>query len=85
MRNITLFVFLNNPDQTTDIIAKEQQDYLERTLTKRRRNAVSVRKIYWRRERNNRSLSAVVRRGDDSMNTTIFLELILVIVGETFN
>ena len=80
-----MFVFLNNPDQTTDIIAKEQQDYLERTLTKRRRNAVSVRKIYWRRERNNRSLSAVVRRGDDSMNTTIFLELILVIVGETFN
>ena len=28
-------------------------------------------------------LSAVLRRGDDSMNTTIFLELILVIVGET--
>jgi hypothetical protein len=37
MRNITLFIFLNNPDQTTDIIVKEQQDYLERTLTKRRR------------------------------------------------
>lgn len=29
-------------------------------------------------------LSAVVRRGDDSVNTTIFLDLILVIVGETF-
>lgn len=29
-------------------------------------------------------LSAVLRRGDDSVNTTIFLELILVIVGETF-
>lgn len=34
-------------------------------------------------ERDNRSLSAVVRRGNDSVNTTIFLELILVIVGET--
>lgn len=34
-------------------------------------------------ERDNRSLSAVLRRGDDSVNTTIFLELILVIVGET--
>lgn len=29
------------------------------------------------------SLSAVLRRGDDSVNTTTFLELILVIVGET--
>jgi hypothetical protein len=35
-------------------------------------------------EEDNRSLSAVVRRGNDSVNTTIFLDLILVIVGETF-
>lgn len=34
-------------------------------------------------ERDNISLSAVLRRGNDSVNTTIFLELILVIVGET--
>jgi len=32
MRNITYFIFLNNPDQTTDIIVKEQQDYLEMAL-----------------------------------------------------
>lgn len=35
-------------------------------------------------ERDNRSLSAVLGERDDSVNTTIFLELILVIVGETF-
>lgn len=34
-------------------------------------------------ERDNRSLSAVLGEENDSVNTTIFLELILVIVGET--
>lgn len=34
-------------------------------------------------EEDNRSLSAVLGEKDDSVNTTIFLELILVIVGET--
>lgn len=61
MRNITLFIFLNNPDQTTDIIVKEQQDYLERTLTKRRRGRRKCSKdLLEERERNNRSLSAVL-------------------------
>lgn len=34
-------------------------------------------------ERDNRSLNAALGEEDDSVNTTIFLELILVIVGET--
>lgn len=37
-----------------------------------------------REEEQRISLSAVLGEKDDSVNTTIFLELILVIVGETF-